>query len=95
MIDGAGQDTISAAGQSTSAYIDLRSGMHSHLGSKSTLISAPFQLTISAGSFIENAIGGSGNDLTIGNDLANSLYGGQGSDRIFGGEGADVISGGA
>lgn len=95
VIDGAGQDTISAAGQSTSAYIDLRSGMHSHLGSKSTLISAPFQLTISAGSFIENAIGGSGNDLIIGNDLANSLYGGQGSDRIFGGEGADVISGGA
>ena len=95
VIDGAGRDTISAAGQSASAYIDLRSGMHSYLGSKSTLISAPFQLTISAGSFIENAIGSSGNDLIIGNELANSLYGGQGSDRIFGGEGADVISGGA
>ena len=47
--------------------------------------------TIAKGSKIENAIGGSGNDLIIGNALANSLTGGSGNDTLTGGEGADVF----
>ncbi|HET6943448.1 MAG TPA: M10 family metallopeptidase C-terminal domain-containing protein [Sphingomicrobium sp.] len=53
---------------------------------------------------IENAIGGSGNDQLIGNDLDNILkgnggndvlLGGNGSDRIYGGDGLDVVKLGA
>jgi len=46
-------------------------------------------------SLIENAIGGSGNDTIIGNDLANSLYGGAGNDTLDGGAGADIMHGGS
>lgn len=95
VIDGGGLDTISAAGRIEDAYIDLRPGMHSHLGPKSALITAPFQLTISAGSVVENAIGGSGDDHLVGNSSNNILRGGAGRDRLFGGEGADIIQGGA
>ena len=94
VIDGGGLDTISAAGRTEDAYIDLRPGMHSYLGTKSSLITAPFQLTISAGSVIEIAIGGSGDDHLVGNSSDNVLRGGAGQDRIFGGEGADIIQGG-
>ncbi len=38
---------------------------------------------------IENAIGGDGNDILIGNDLANILVDGRGSDTLTGGVGAD------
>jgi len=95
VLDGAGTDTISAEGRSEPARIDLRPGAHSHLGAQSPLITAPWQLTISAGSEIENAFGGTGADLLVGNELANLLYGGAGDDRIFAGEGADVVRGGA
>jgi serralysin len=94
VIDGAGHDTISAATESASAYIDLRAGMHSHLGSKSNFITDAHQLTISAGSEIERAIGGSGNDYLVGNALDNELRGGVGNDKIFAGEGKDTIHGG-
>lgn len=95
VIDGGGIDTISADGAANGAYIDLRPGMQSYVGSKSSLISAPFQLTISAGSAIENATGGAGADYLYGNALANTLRGGTGQDRIFGGEGRDTIIAGA
>jgi serralysin len=94
VIDGGGLDTISAAGRTEDAYIDLRPGMHSHLGAKSSLITAPFQLTISAGSVIEIATGGSGDDYLVGNSSDNVLRSGAGRDRIFGGEGADIIQAG-
>lgn len=95
VIDGAGTDTISAAGQTQSVTIDLRDGAQSHVGVAGPLISAGFQLAISPNSKIENAIGGSGNDVLAGNDLANRLEGAAGDDRIFAGEGADIVIGGA
>ena len=95
VIDGAGHDTISAATESAAAYIDLRSEMHSHLGLKSDFITDARQLTISAGSEIEVAIGGSGNDYLVGNALDNELRGGAGADKIFAGEGKDTVQGGA
>ena len=94
VIDGAGHDTISAATESASAYIDLRSGMHSYLGSKSNFITDARQLTISEGSEIEVAIGGLDNDYLVGNALDNVLRGGAGNDKIFAGEGKDTVHGG-
>ena len=43
---------------------------------------------------IENVIGGSGNDLIIGNPSFNHLYGGPGNDTIYGGSGNDTLEGG-
>jgi serralysin len=95
VIDGGGIDTVSASGRSASAYIDLRSGMHSYLGAKAIYITSANQLTISAGSLIENATGGSDDDYLIGNDGSNILFGGAGSDRLFGGNGRDQLWGGS
>lgn len=91
ILDGGGIDTITAEGRSDTAHIDLRPGMQSCLGAKSAYITAPWQLTISSGSQIENASGGFGDDYLIGNGLANLLTGGAGSDRIFADEGEDHI----
>lgn len=43
---------------------------------------------------VENAVGGSGNDLLIGNAAANSLFGGAGHDILYGGDGGDTLWGG-
>ena len=51
--------------------------------------------TIAKGAEIENASGGSGNDLIIGNALANILNGNGGNDTIFDGNGDDFVYGGA
>lgn len=47
-------------------------------------------LTIAAGSLIENALGGDGNDRIEGNDADNLIYGMRGNDVLVGGEGADI-----
>jgi serralysin len=46
-------------------------------------------------SLIENATGGSGNDLLVGNSVNNILKGGAGNDILYGGLGADQLWGGA
>ena len=94
VLDGAGIDTVSAAGQSLGVTIDLREGGHSSVGNPTALVTESNQLVISAGSEIERAIGGSGADTIFGNDLDNFIDAGAGADRIFSGEGADVIIGG-
>ena len=43
---------------------------------------------------IENVIGSTGNDVLVGDSLANSLFGGSGNDTIFSGGGADYLDGG-
>jgi serralysin len=49
---------------------------------------------IAYGVIIENAIGGSGNDVIIGNEVSNRLFGGAGDDIISGGDGIDYLTGG-
>lgn len=44
---------------------------------------------------IENATGGSGNDILVGNDVDNTLVGGLGNDTLAGGLGNDTLTGGA
>lgn len=95
IIDGAGRDTISAEGQTLGTTIDLRPGAQSFLGTTGGLASAAWQIAISPNTLIEDALGGSGNDIIIGNNLVNFLRGGAGNDHIFAGEGADTVEGGS
>lgn len=50
---------------------------------------------IAYGAIIENAVGGSGNDIIIGNDASNRLIGNGGNDVMSGGDGLDYFTGGA
>ena len=85
--DSGGTDTLNAAAITTASIIDLAPG------ATSTLDGVP--LTIAAGTVIENAYAGDGNDRLSGNDVANRLDGGRGDDTISGGGGGDVLVGGA
>lgn len=52
-------------------------------------------MSIALGAIIENAIGGSGNDVIVGNNAANIIHGGAGNDVIYGGGGQDQLYGGS
>ncbi len=97
--DSGGVDTINWSNQSSAALIDLRSGAWSNLGPAYTWFgggggSLPTTLAIAYGVTIENAKGGSGNDLITGNATANSLYGNLGNDTLDGADGNDRLEGG-
>ncbi|MFX4336058.1 M10 family metallopeptidase C-terminal domain-containing protein, partial [Acinetobacter baumannii] len=51
-------------------------------------------VAIAAGVTIENAVGGSGNDILIGNSANNLLTGGAGDDTLTGGAADDTLQGG-
>lgn len=93
--DAAGLDTLDASQESAGVFIDLAQGGWSSVGERNTSILAPKQTYIGNGSQIENAIGGSGNDVLSGNAQANMLVGGDGDDRLTGNGGDDVLKGGA
>ncbi|NEO97361.1 MAG: hypothetical protein F6K58_01330 [Symploca sp. SIO2E9] len=94
--DGGGVDTISWANQSSAATINLGAGSWSELGPaywngvewENKTVAIAYNVTI------ENAIGGSGNDTIIGNQVANVLQGGAGNDTLLGGWGSDILTGG-
>ena len=52
-------------------------------------------IAIAYGVTIENAIGGSGHDLLLGNEVTNHLTGNAGDDTFLGGDGVDYYTGGA
>lgn len=81
--DAGGVDTLDVSGYSNSQTIDLRQGFFSSVGG---LVG---NVTIAIGADIENARGGSGVDIIIGNALANILEGGAGADSLDGGLGLD------
>lgn len=99
-------DIISAEGESNSVTINLHPGEFSYVGKSmktaESLIAIAFQpvdenfnpIAQYDNNFIENAIGGSGNDTLIGNDAANELTGGDGNDILIGGSGDDRLMGG-
>ncbi|PWB35959.1 serine 3-dehydrogenase [Pseudomonas sp. SDI] len=87
--DGGGNDTLDFSGFTQNQKINLNEASFSDVGGMIGNIS------IAKGVTVENAIGGSGNDLLIGNAAANELKGGAGNDIIFGGGGADKLWGGA
>ena len=86
LTDGSGHDAINASVIFDDAFLDLRPGETSQLDGNA--------LTIASGTVIEDAFLGDGNDLVIGNDVANEIWGGRGNDALEGGSGADVLDGG-
>ena len=68
--------------------IDLPTG-------RAQVVNAGLTLTLSAGTTIENVIGGALGDALTGNALNNVITGGAGSDTLDGGAGTDTLDGGA
>ncbi len=87
--DGAGDDTLDLSGWSLSSTISLVPGTFSHANAMINNIAIAFD------AWIENAIGGTGDDTLVGNDIANTLQGGAGNDTLDGASGNDWIDGGA
>lgn len=86
--DAGGNDTFDFSGFSHEQRVNLNEQSFSDVGGMRGNVS------IAKGVTIENAIGGSGDDIIIGNKVSNDLRGGNGGDVIFGGEGADILFGG-
>lgn len=86
--DAGGNDTLDFSGYSQNQRINLNEGAFSDVGGLKGNVS------IAAGVTIENAIGGSGNDVIVGNHADNTLKGGAGNDVIYGGAGQDQLWGG-
>jgi Ca2+-binding RTX toxin-like protein len=83
-----GTDWINAAAIASNLVIRLEGGASSTAGGVEFV-------RIAAGTNIENAVTGDGNDELHGNDLDNRLYGMRGNDALYGGAGNDTLSGGA
>ncbi len=87
--DAGGVDTIDVSGYSTPSEIDLRPESFSSAGVHSSGLMIG-NISIARGVTIENAIGGSGVDTFIGNDVANVLTGNGDNDIINGAGGIDT-----
>jgi serralysin len=87
--DAGGIDRIDASGFATDQVIDLGEGAFSSVGSMTRNVAIAF------GAVIEQAIGGDGNDLLLGNAAANLLAGNGGIDTLRGYGGGDTLQGGA
>ncbi|MDQ8697103.1 S8 family serine peptidase [Hyphomicrobium sp. LHD-15] len=83
-----GKDWINAAAIASNLVIRLEGGASSTAGGVEFV-------RIAAGTDIENAVTGDGNDELYGNNLDNRLHGMRGNDMLFGGAGNDTLSGGA
>ncbi|WP_296820685.1 M10 family metallopeptidase C-terminal domain-containing protein [Brevundimonas sp.] len=96
--DAGGTDEIRYSG-TADATIDLRAATLRYEEGGGGRVSYAYGLwggfTIANGVTIENATGGRGDDVLIGNEAANTLKGGLGADRIDGGNGDDVLNGGS
>ena len=94
--DAGGRDSLSAAGATGDAVLDLRAapltGKNAG-GYVSSVKGVVGGVTIANGVVIENATGGDGNDVITGNAAANMLRGGAGADTINGGRGNDTLDG--
>ena len=89
VFDSGGTDTLDYSGFAASQRIDLNPEAFSNVGGFTGNVS------IARGVVIENAIGGSGNDLMLGNAASNVLTGNGGNDTLRGGAGTDTLIGGA
>ena len=96
--DAGGTDTFDFSGYAQNQVIDLRPGNFSSVGGLTG------NVAIAANVTIEDAIGGSGDDVIHGNDAGNTIQGGAGADtidegagrnQILGLDGNDSITGGA
>ncbi|WP_223448518.1 MULTISPECIES: serralysin family metalloprotease [Pseudomonas] len=86
--DASGKDTLDFSGFTQNQKINLNEASFSDVGGMVGNVS------IAKGVTVENAIGGSGSDLLIGNNVSNELKGGAGNDILYGAGGADKLWGG-
>jgi serralysin len=104
--DGGGTDTYDFSGYSTNLKINLQPGEWSLTSSTQLAnlgmgekargnIANAWLYENNTASLIENATGGAGNDIIIGNQGKNVLKGGNGNDSLKGLTGNDTIYGGA
>lgn len=89
--DSGGTDTINLSGWNTASTVDLLAG-DNHFSSANGMTS---NLQIARGVVIENATTGGGNDVLIGNAVANILISGAGNDSLRGDAGNDILRGDA
>jgi serralysin len=85
IVDNGGTDTLDYSGYSQAQRIDLNAETFSNIGGRVGNVS------IARGTLIENAIGGSGIDVLVGNAVANILDGGSGVSTLNGGAGNDRL----
>ncbi|KRP58569.1 alkaline metalloproteinase [Pseudomonas trivialis] len=83
--DGGGNDTLDFSGYHQNQVINLRAESFSDVGGMKGNVS------IARGVTLENAVGGSGADVLIGNDAGNRLKGGGGADHLWSGAGRDTF----
>ncbi|MEM6623329.1 MAG: M10 family metallopeptidase [Pseudomonadota bacterium] len=96
IIDGGGTDTVDFSGYAHDQRIDLSVTEGSFTQATTSDIGNEIgNMTLAVGTVIENAVGGTGNDLLIGNDVDNTLQGGGGDDTLTGGDGNDDLHGGS
>ncbi|MGJ5238900.1 S8 family serine peptidase [Bradyrhizobium oligotrophicum] len=86
--EGGNADWLDMAAMSGNLVISLSAG-------ETSTVDGHAFLTIAAGTEIENAVTGDGNDVISGNQLDNKLHGMRGNDTLIGGAGSDTLSGGA
>ena len=91
--DASGIDTLDLSGFSLRAIISLAPGTYSSVGGTTSTMT--YNVGIAGNTIIENAIGGSGDDLIYGNGANNDLQGGGGNDTLWGYSGDDILSGGS
>ena len=104
--DGGGNDTYDFSNYTTDLEVNLSPGEWTLTSSAQRAVLGPAEYARgnianamlhdgNTASLIENAIGGSGDDLIVGNEGANDLKGGGGNDSLKGLAGNDTIWGGA
>jgi subtilisin-like proprotein convertase family protein len=84
--DAAGSDTLNASAVTSDLLLNLAPGSASTIDGRSVVIAA--------GSVIEVAYGGDGNDTILANAADNRLFGGHGNDVVGGAAGQDELYGG-
>ena len=87
--DGGGNDTLDASYLDVSVTLNLGEGTFSSVGGLSNNIAIAF------GAEIENASGGSADDILYGTDESNFLIGNDGDDHLYAYDGFDILIGGA
>ncbi len=90
IIDAGGTDSIDVSAYSTGVNLNLTPGGLSSVGFTAAGSVGIENLSIVAGTWIENAVGSRFDDVLIGNDLNNRLTGNLGNDWIEGGKGVDT-----
>ena len=98
ILDTSGSDTIAYVG-TRDAQIDLLEATLDYTPTGGGVVSFAHGVwggfTIANGVVIENATGGSGDDVLLGNSSANTLTGNDGNDVLIGRGGNDILRGGA